>query len=165
MKFLDQSKVYLRSGNGGSGCVSFRREKYIEFGGPDGGNGGRGGDVLAECVAGLNTLIDFRYRQHFKAQSGENGKGRDRYGRAGTPVTLRVPPGTQILDDTPVPLGWAYYDSTRERHDCRVGDPLVVEGLAADDRPVLFIDVRVDILLEDPLAIALDDEQLRAVDG
>lgn len=99
MKFLDQSKVYLRSGNGGSGCVSFRREKYIEFGGPDGGDGGRGGDVLVECVAGLNTLIDFRYRQHFKAQTGENGKGRDRFGRAGDAVTLKVPPGTQILDD------------------------------------------------------------------
>ncbi len=99
MKFLDQSKIYLRSGNGGGGCVSFRREKFIEFGGPDGGNGGRGGDVLAECVAGLNTLIDFRYRQHFKARSGENGKGRERSGRAGAPVTLRVPPGTQILDD------------------------------------------------------------------
>lgn len=100
MKFLDQSKVFLRSGNGGAGCVSFRREKNVAFGGPDGGDGGRGGDVVIECVAGLNTLIDFRYRQHFKAKNGEQGKGRDRFGHAGAPVVLRLPPGTQILDDT-----------------------------------------------------------------
>ena len=100
MKFLDQSKVFLRSGNGGAGCVSFRREKNVAFGGPDGGDGGRGGDVVIECVAGLNTLIDFRYRQHFKAQSGDHGKGRDRFGHAGMAVVLRLPPGTQILDDT-----------------------------------------------------------------
>ncbi|MHA1566853.1 MAG: GTPase ObgE [Alphaproteobacteria bacterium] len=100
MKFLDQSKVFLRSGNGGAGCVSFRREKNVAFGGPDGGDGGRGGDVVIECVAGLNTLIDFRYRQHFKAQGGDHGKGRDRFGRAGLPVVLKLPPGTQILDDT-----------------------------------------------------------------
>ncbi len=100
MKFLDQAKIYLRSGNGGSGCVSFRREKYVEFGGPNGGDGGRGGDVVAECVPGLNTLIDYRYRQHFKAQNGENGKGKDRYGRTGKSVVLRLPPGTQILDNS-----------------------------------------------------------------
>ncbi len=98
MKFLDQAKVYLRSGDGGDGCVSFRREKYIEFGGPDGGNGGRGGDVVAECVTGLNTLIDFRYRQHFKAGRGHHGMGRNRTGGAGDDVVLRLPQGTQVRD-------------------------------------------------------------------
>jgi len=97
MKFLDQAKVYIRSGNGGNGCVSFRREKYIEFGGPDGGDGGRGGDVWAECVDNLNTLIDFRYQQHFKAGRGMNGEGRNRTGASGKEVTLKVPPGTQIF--------------------------------------------------------------------
>ena len=99
MKFLDQAKVYLKSGDGGDGCVSFRREKYVEFGGPDGGNGGRGGHVVAECVRGLNTLIDFRYRQHFKAGRGRHGMGRDRIGGAGDDVVLRLPQGTQIRDD------------------------------------------------------------------
>jgi len=99
MKFLDQAKVYIRSGNGGNGCVSFRREKYIEFGGPDGGDGGRGGDVWAECVDNLNTLIDFRYQQHYKAERGGNGMGKDRSGKRGLDKTLRVPPGTQILDE------------------------------------------------------------------
>jgi len=97
MKFLDQAKVYIRSGNGGNGCVSFRREKYIEFGGPDGGDGGRGGDVWAECVDNLNTLIDFRYQQHFKAGRGMNGEGRNRTGASGKEETLKVPPGTQIF--------------------------------------------------------------------
>ena len=83
MKFLDQAKVYIRSGDGGAGCVSFRREKYVEFGGPDGGDGGRGGDVIAECVDGLNTLIDYRYRQHFKAGTGIHGMGRNRSGADG----------------------------------------------------------------------------------
>ena len=83
MKFLDQAKVYIRSGDGGAGCVSFRREKYVEFGGPDGGDGGRGGDVIAECVDGLNTLIDYRYRQHFKAGTGVHGMGRNRTGADG----------------------------------------------------------------------------------
>ncbi|HSR72754.1 MAG TPA: GTPase ObgE [Kiloniellales bacterium] len=99
MKFLDEAKIYVRSGDGGNGCVSFRREKFIEFGGPDGGDGGRGGDVIAEAVAGLNTLIDYRYRQHFKARKGDNGKGKDRTGAAAAPVVLEVPLGTQILDD------------------------------------------------------------------
>ncbi len=99
MKFLDQAKVYLKSGDGGDGCVSFRREKYIEFGGPDGGNGGRGGDVVVECVEGLNTLIDFRYRQHFKAGRGHHGMGKDRTGGAGDDVVLRLPQGTQVRDD------------------------------------------------------------------
>ncbi|MBU1175550.1 MAG: GTPase ObgE [Alphaproteobacteria bacterium] len=99
MKFLDQAKVYVRSGNGGAGCVSFRREKFIEFGGPDGGNGGRGGSVHVECVDGLNTLIDYRYQQHFKAGSGVHGMGRDRAGAAGADITLRVPVGTQVFEE------------------------------------------------------------------
>ena len=99
MKFLDQAKINLRAGGGGNGCVSFRREKYIEFGGPDGGNGGRGGDVVVEVSDGLNTLIDFRYRQHFKAGRGHDGVGRNRTGAAGKDVVLKVPPGTQILED------------------------------------------------------------------
>src|SRR5512145_3406003 len=97
MKFLDQAKIYIASGAGGAGCVSFRREKFIEFGGPDGGDGGRGGDVWVECVANLNTLIDYRYRQHFKAQAGKPGMGRNRAGAAGADVTVAVPPGTEVL--------------------------------------------------------------------
>src|SRR5213080_4390468 len=99
MKFLDEAKVYIRSGDGGNGCVAFRREKYIEFGGPDGGNGGRGGDVVIEAVDGLNTLIDYRYAQHFKARKGGNGAGQDRTGAGSEDVVLRVPVGTQILSD------------------------------------------------------------------
>src|SRR4030081_2425267 len=99
MKFLDEAKVYIRSGDGGNGCVAFRREKYIEFGGPSGGNGGRGGDVILEVVDGLNTLIDYRYQQHFKAQKGTNGMGKDRHGANGKPVVLKVPVGTQVFDE------------------------------------------------------------------
>jgi GTPase len=99
MKFLDQAKIYIRSGDGGAGCVSFRREKFIEFGGPDGGDGGRGGDVVAECVDGLNTLIDYRYQQHFKARTGGHGMGKNRSGAAGPGVVLKVPHGTQIFDE------------------------------------------------------------------
>ena len=99
MKFLDLAKVYIRSGGGGSGCVSFRREKYIEYGGPDGGDGGRGGDVIVEVVDGLNTLIDFRYQQHFFAKSGQPGMGQQRTGKSGDPVILRVPAGTEILEE------------------------------------------------------------------
>jgi len=99
MKFLDQCKIYIRSGNGGGGAVSFRREKYIEYGGPDGGDGGRGGDVWIEAVDGLNTLIDYRYQQHFKAETGEHGMGRNRHGHAGADVVLKVPVGTQVLDE------------------------------------------------------------------
>ncbi len=99
MKFLDQAKVYVRSGDGGAGCVSFRREKFIEFGGPDGGDGGRGGDVWIECVDGLNTLIDYRYQQHFKAKKGDHGKGANRTGARGADVVLKVPAGTEILDE------------------------------------------------------------------
>jgi GTP-binding protein len=97
MRFLDQAKVYIRSGDGGNGCLSFRREKFIEFGGPDGGDGGRGGDVQVECVSNLNTLIDFRYQQHFKAGNGKHGMGANRTGGAGDDVVLKVPPGTQVF--------------------------------------------------------------------
>src|SRR4051794_20940870 len=99
MKFLDQAKIYIRSGDGGAGAVSFRREKFIEFGGPDGGDGGRGGDVWAECVDGLNTLIDYRYQQHFKAKTGGHGMGQNRAGAKGADAVLKVPPGTQVLDE------------------------------------------------------------------
>ena len=99
MKFLDEAKVYIRSGDGGNGCVAFRREKFIEFGGPNGGNGGRGGDVIVEVADGLNTLIDYRYQQHFKAQKGEHGMGSDRHGAGGKDIVLKVPLGTQIFDE------------------------------------------------------------------
>ncbi|QDY68946.1 GTPase ObgE [Qingshengfaniella alkalisoli] len=99
MKFLDLAKVYIRSGGGGSGAVSFRREKFMEYGGPDGGNGGRGGDVIVEAVDGLNTLIDFRYQQHFFAKSGQPGMGKQRTGADGADIVLRVPVGTEVLDE------------------------------------------------------------------
>jgi GTPase len=99
MKFLDQAKIFVKSGDGGAGACSFRREKFIEFGGPDGGDGGRGGDVVIEVVANLNTLIDYRYQQHFKAEKGHHGMGANRSGAAGEPIVLRVPVGTQILDE------------------------------------------------------------------
>ncbi len=99
MKFLDEAKIYLESGKGGPGCVAFRREKYIEMGGPDGGNGGRGGHIWFEVVANLNTLIDFRYTQHFRARPGENGKGRNMNGADGDDLVIRVPVGTVILDE------------------------------------------------------------------
>ncbi len=99
MKFLDLAKVYIRSGAGGNGCASFRREKFIEYGGPDGGDGGRGGDVWAEAVEGLNTLIDFRYQQHFFAKNGRPGEGSQRTGANGDDIVLRVPVGTEILDE------------------------------------------------------------------
>src|SRR5690242_8058875 len=100
MKFLDQAKIYVKSGDGGAGIVAFRREKFIEFGGPDGGDGGRGGDVIIEAVANLNTLIDYRYQQHFKAEKGHHGMGANRSGAAGKSVVLRVPVGTEVLDET-----------------------------------------------------------------
>src|SRR5690554_5772501 len=99
MKFLDLTKVHIRSGSGGGGCVSFRREKFVEFGGPDGGDGGAGGDVWAEAVDGLNTLIDFRYQQHFLAKNGQHGMGRARTGRDADDIVLRVPAGTEILEE------------------------------------------------------------------
>lgn len=97
MKFLDEAKIWVKAGDGGDGIIAFRREKFIEFGGPDGGNGGRGGNVIAEAVAGLNTLIDFRYAQHFKARKGGNGSGSDRTGAASDEVVLKLPVGTQIF--------------------------------------------------------------------
>jgi GTP-binding protein len=99
MKFLDEAKVYIRSGDGGNGCVAFRREKFIEFGGPSGGDGGRGGDVIAEAVTGLNTLIDYRYQQHFTAQNGRAGMGKDRHGANGADIVMKVPAGTQIYEE------------------------------------------------------------------
>ena len=99
MKFLDQCKVYVRSGNGGAGAVSFRREKFIEHGGPDGGDGGRGGDIWVEAVEGLNTLIDYRYQQHFKAQTGVHGMGRQMHGMNAEDIVLKVPAGTTILEE------------------------------------------------------------------
>ena len=106
MKFLDEAKIYVASGKGGDGCLSFRREKFIEFGGPDGGDGGRGGDVWVECVDNLNTLIDYRYQQHFKAEAGRPGMGRNRSGANGEDCVIKVPPGTQILaEDNETLLG------------------------------------------------------------
>ncbi len=99
MKFLDQAKIHIKAGNGGNGCVAFRREKYIEFGGPNGGDGGKGGDVYAEAVDNLNTLIDFRFRQHVKAERGENGMGKDRFGAGGDDAVIKVPVGTQVFTE------------------------------------------------------------------
>lgn len=99
MKFLDEAKIYVKSGDGGAGCTSFLREKYIEHGGPNGGNGGKGGDVIFECVDALNTLIDFRYTQHFRAEKGQHGMGKERSGAHGSDIIIRVPVGTQILDE------------------------------------------------------------------
>jgi GTPase len=99
MKFLDEAKVYVRSGDGGNGCVSFRREKFIEFGGPNGGDGGKGGDVIVEAVNGLNTLIDYRYQQHFRAKNGGAGMGKDRHGASGDDILLKVPAGTQVYEE------------------------------------------------------------------
>lgn len=99
MKFLDHAKIYVKAGNGGAGCVSFRREKFIPKGGPDGGNGGKGGDITVECDAALNTLIDYRYQQHFKAQTGQHGMGKNRHGKNGGGRVLKVPPGTQIYTE------------------------------------------------------------------
>ena len=99
MKFLDEAKVYVQSGGGGNGCVSFRREKNVAFGGPNGGDGGRGGAVVLECVGGLNTLIDYRYQQHFKAKRGDDGQGADRSGASGPDVVLKLPVGTQVLTE------------------------------------------------------------------
>jgi len=99
MKFLDQAKVYIKAGDGGNGCVGFRREKFVEFGGPDGGDGGRGGSVIFEAAHNLNTLIDFRYQQHFKAERGTDGAGQNRTGRNGEDAVIKVPVGTEILSD------------------------------------------------------------------
>src|SRR5580692_5589813 len=104
MKFLDEAKVYIRSGDGGNGCVAFRREKFIEYGGPNGGDGGHGGDVIAKAVDGLNTLIDYRYQQHFMAKNGGAGMGKDRHGANGPDAILKIPVGTQIYDEDGVTL-------------------------------------------------------------
>ena len=126
MKFLDLAKVYIRSGGGGGGCVSFRREKFVEFGGPDGGDGGNGGSVWAEAVEGLNTLIDYRYQQHFFAKSGQPGMGSQRTGKTGEDIVLKVPLGTEILvprcGETPLGVGFAGHSdaartSLRHRRD------------------------------------------------
>ena len=99
MKFLDQAKIFIASGNGGDGCASFRREKYIEYGGPNGGDGGKGGDIIFEVDVNLNTLIDFRYQQHFKAKRGENGKGKNQTGADGKNLIIKIPPGTEIYNE------------------------------------------------------------------
>ena len=99
MKFLDQAKIYIRSGDGGNGCISFRREKYVEFGGPNGGNGGKGGNVIIKSTEGLNTLIDYRFKQHFKAKNGDPGMGSDKTGRSGEDIIIEVPRGTLILEE------------------------------------------------------------------
>ena len=99
MQFLDEAKVYVRAGDGGNGCIGFRREKYIEFGGPDGGDGGKGGDVILECVANLNTLLDYRYKQHFKAKKGGHGMGQNRTGASAPDLVIEVPVGTQVFDE------------------------------------------------------------------
>ena len=99
MKFLDQAKIYITSGKGGRGCVSFRKEKYIEFGGPNGGNGGKGGNVIIVGNQNLNTLIDFRYQQHFKAKKGDNGKSQNQTGASGDDVVIKVPYGTQVFNE------------------------------------------------------------------
>ncbi len=123
MKFLDQAKVYLKSGDGGDGVIAFRRERFIEFGGPDGGDGGRGGDVVVEAVHNLNTLIDFRYTQHFRARKGGNGAGSDKTGAGSQDVILRVPVGTQIMDDEDRELLLADLDVPGKRVVlCRGGD-------------------------------------------
>jgi GTP-binding protein len=99
MKFLDEAKIFVKSGDGGNGAVAFRREKFVPYGGPSGGNGGRGGDVILEAAGGLNTLIDFRYRQHFKAERGQGGMGKDKHGAQGASLVIKVPAGTQVLED------------------------------------------------------------------
>ncbi|MCP1242436.1 GTPase ObgE [Acetobacter lambici] len=122
MKFLDQAKIYVRSGDGGDGVTAFRREKYIEFGGPDGGNGGRGGDIIFEAVPNLNTLIDFRYTQHFRARKGGNGAGSDRTGAASPAVVIKVPIGTQIMDDDRETLLADLDEAGKRVTLCRGGD-------------------------------------------
>jgi GTPase len=117
MKFLDQAKLYLKAGDGGAGCVSFRREKFIEFGGPDGGNGGRGGHVILQATHNLNTLVDYRYQQHFKAKKGTHGMGQNRTGAGGDDIILRVPVGTQVFAEDNQTL---LYDLTKDGEECIV---------------------------------------------
>ena len=122
MKFLDQAKIYVASGHGGAGAVSFRREKFIEFGGPDGGAGGRGGDIIVEAAPNLNTLIDYRYQQHFRAGRGHHGMGKDRNGAAGKTLVLKVPVGTQILDEDRETLLYDLTAPGQRVHLARGGD-------------------------------------------
>jgi GTP-binding protein len=122
MKFLDECKIYLRSGDGGPGAVAFRREKFIEFGGPNGGNGGRGGDVVVEAVEGLNTLIDYRYAQHFKARRGEHGQGQDKTGADADTLVLKVPVGTQVLADDKETLLVDFTEAGQRAVLCKGGD-------------------------------------------
>ena len=122
MKFLDQAKIFVKSGDGGDGVIAFRREKYIEFGGPDGGNGGRGGDIIFVAVPNLNTLIDFRYTQHFRARKGGNGAGSDRTGAAAPAVVIQVPVGTQIFDDDRETLLGDLDEAGKRLLLCRGGD-------------------------------------------
>jgi GTP-binding protein len=122
MKFLDQAKIYIRSGDGGDGVIAFRRERFIEFGGPDGGNGGRGGDIIFEAADNLNTLIDFRYTQHFRARKGGNGSGSDRTGAGSDDVVIRVPIGTQIMDETNELLLADLDEAGKQVVLCRGGD-------------------------------------------
>ena len=122
MKFLDEAKIFIKSGDGGNGCVSFRREKYVEYGGPNGGDGGRGGDVTFRTVENLNTLIDFRYRQHFKAERGYDGMGRDMNGRSGGQLVVEVPTGTQVYDETKTHLLFDLTKAGQEVTVARGGD-------------------------------------------
>ncbi|GAB5389289.1 MAG: GTPase ObgE [Alphaproteobacteria bacterium] len=122
MKFLDEAKIYLISGSGGDGCISFRREKYVEYGGPDGGDGGRGGSVWVEATTGLNTLIDFRYAQHFKADKGKGGAGRNKFGQAGEAVIVRVPVGTVMLDEDKETVIADFTEPGQRILMCRGGD-------------------------------------------
>ncbi|HNQ92728.1 MAG TPA: GTPase ObgE [Alphaproteobacteria bacterium] len=122
MKFLDEAKIYLKSGDGGAGCCSFHREKFIEFGGPDGGNGGKGGDIIVECVKDLNTLIDFRYTQHFKAEKGHHGMGRNRSGAKGQDLIVRVPVGTEILDEDKETILMDFTEAGQRKTFLRGGD-------------------------------------------
>jgi GTP-binding protein len=122
MKFLDQCKIYVQSGDGGAGAVSFLREKFIEYGGPNGGDGGRGGDIVIEAVANLNTLIDYRYQQHFRAERGHHGMGKDRSGAAGKSVILKVPVGTQVLNDDRVTLLYDLTAPGQRIRLCKGGD-------------------------------------------
>ncbi|MBK8160657.1 MAG: GTPase ObgE [Rhodospirillaceae bacterium] len=122
MKFLDEAKIFVKSGDGGAGCVSFRREKFIEFGGPDGGNGGRGGDIIVEVVANLNTLIDYRYQQHFKARRGYHGSGKNRTGPDSETIVMKVPVGTQIFDEDKETLLFDLVTPGQRVVLCRGGD-------------------------------------------
>lgn len=122
MKFLDEAKIHLASGNGGGGCIAFHRAKYVEYGGPDGGDGGKGGDVIFVCVANLNTLIDFRYQQHFKAEHGHNGEGRERHGANGKDMIVKVPIGTQVLDEDKEHLLADFTKAGQELRILRGGD-------------------------------------------